>query len=139
MDARNLPYGAAEIITLRKAGKCPADMVLVSLVGALPNEDNPVVLARLGHRYDWRFLTGLECLVVAESKQAPQVVRELMDQLKLLLPVYLGIWFADLQQGINFIVSGVHAHPHGLLRYMTAEDSQNFSGIGQREEFMKCA
>lgn len=139
MDARNLPYGAADIIAVRKAGKCPADMVLVSLVGALPAEDNPVVVARLGYRYDWRFLTGLECLVVADSKQAPQVVRELMGQLKSLSAAYLGIWFADLQQGINFIVGGVTAQPRGLLSHMTVEDRQNFAGIGQRQGCMQCA
>jgi hypothetical protein len=137
--ADNLPYGAADILALRNAGKRPADMVLVSLLGPLPSEGNPVLLAQLGRRYDWRFLTGLECLVVADSTLPQQAVRELMGQLKLLAATYLGLWFADRQQGINFIVGGVTARARGLLRYMDEADRQNFAGIGQRQEYPQCA
>lgn len=133
------PYGAAEIFAARKKGKRPADLVLLSLIGPLPGENNPVVIAQPGRRYDWRFLTGLECLVVSDSTQPKQAVIEIMDQLKALLPTYLGLWFADRQQGINFIVGGVIARPRGLLRYMTAADRRNFFGIGQRQEHLQCA
>lgn len=139
MDTRNLPYGAAEIISGRMKGKRPADMVLLSLVGPLRGENNPVVIATPGSRYDLRFLTGLECLVVSDSTQPKQAVREIMEQLKALLLPYLGLWFADRQQGINLIVGGVIARPRGLLRYMTAADRRNFFGIGQRKERLQCA
>jgi len=134
-----LPYGAAEIVALRSAGKRPADMVLISLVGPLHGETNPVVIAKPGHRYDWRFLSGLECLVVTDSTQPKPAVRELMDQLKALRTDYLGLWVADRQHGINFIIGGVTASPSGLLRYMTTEDSQRFAGIGTRQESRQCA
>lgn len=139
MDSNKLPYGAAEILALRKSGKRPADMVLVSLVGPLRGENNSVVLAQPGRRYDWRFLTGLECLVVTDSTQPKQAVREIMGRLKDLPTTYLGLWFADRQQGINFVVGGVIARPRGLLRYMSAADRQIFSGIGQRQELLQCA
>lgn len=139
MDTRNLPYGAAEILALRKTGKRPADMVLVSLIGPLRGENNPVVIAHPGRRYDWRFLSGLECLVVSDSSQPKQAVRAIMDELKGLSTTYLGLWFADRQQGINFIVGGVIARPRGLLRHMSVADRQNFSGIGLRQEYQQCA
>lgn len=139
MDTRSLPYGAAEIIAARMQGKRPADLVLLSLIGPLRGENNPVVIAQPGRRYDWRFLTGIECLVVSDSTQPKHAVRAIMDQLKTLQPTYLGLWFADRQQGINFIVGGIIARPRGLFRYMTVADRQNFYGIGQRQEHLQCA
>lgn len=139
MDTRNLPYGAAEIVALRKAGKRPADMVLVSLVGPLYGESNPVVIAKSGRPYDWRFMAGLECLVVSDSTQPKQAIREIIRDLKSLPVDYLGLWLADRQHGLNFIVGGVIARPRGLLRYMTAADRRNFFGIGQRKERLQCA
>lgn len=133
------PYGADGILNLRKQGKRPADMVLISLIGPLHGENNPTVAAQIGRRYDWRFLTGLECLVVALSSQPKQAVREVMEQLKTLPTEYLGLWFADQQNGINFIVDGVTARPNGLLRYMSNDDRLNFAGIGQSKEPLQCA
>ncbi|MDP3537442.1 MAG: hypothetical protein Q8S26_01925 [Azonexus sp.] len=133
-----LPYGAEAIVRLRKQGLRPAEMILVSLIGPLYGEGNPVVIATPGRQYDLRFLAGLECLVVSDSTQPKQVVRDIVEQLKALPTAYLGVWFADSQQGINFIVGGVTSRPHGLYRYMTTEDRQNFAGLGH-QEISRCA
>lgn len=139
MLTNRLPYGGEAIASLRKKGKRPADMVLISLIGPLHGEDNPVVVARLGCRYAWNFLAGLECLVVANSRQPKIEIREILDALKVLPVPYLGLWLADRQNGLNCIVDGVPANPHGLLRYMTSESLQNFAGIGQQQEDSQCA
>lgn len=134
MATGNLPFGAAEILALRKAGKRPADMVLASLIGPLRGENNPVVIAKPGRSYDWRFLTGLDCLVVSDSRQPRDAVRAIIDALKALPTSYLGLWLADRQNGVNFIVGGVTARPRGLLRHMDAIDRLHLSSIGQAHE-----
>lgn len=139
MVPHRLPYGGEAIASLRKKGKRPADMVLISLIGPLRDEDNPVVVARLGYQYAWNFLAGLECLVVANSRQPKIAIREILDALKALPVRYLGLWLADRQNGLNCIVDGVPANPRGLLRYMTADSLQNFAGIGQQQEASQCA
>lgn len=137
--AIKLPFGAEGILNFRKHGKRPTDMVIASLVGPLHGESNPVVIAQLGREYDWRFMADLECLVVADSTQPMQAIRKILDDLKKQATTYLGLWFADCQQGMNLIVGGVTAQPNGLMRYMTAEDRQNFAGIGQGKEVQPCA
>lgn len=67
MNTQTIPHGAAEIVALRKAGKRPADLVLVSLVGPLRGEGNPQVIAKASRHYDWRFLVGLEVMLVAND------------------------------------------------------------------------
>ena len=53
-----LPTGAGQILSIRKSGKRPADMVIVSNVGKLPLE-NPIVTVDGVQDYDWRWLVGL--------------------------------------------------------------------------------
>lgn len=53
-----LPPGARKILDARMAGKRPADPVVISFMGRLPWDFEPVVYAGRG-RYDWRFLRGL--------------------------------------------------------------------------------
>lgn len=134
MNARDLPYGAREIAELRNIGKRPANLILLSLIGPLQGETNPVVIASLGKTYDWRFLIRLDVLVVAKSDMAHLPIRRLLDDLKALPVRYLGIWMADLQQGRNLIVDGVTARPNGLLRYFDAETRRGFAGIGRARQ-----
>lgn len=129
-----LPHGGREIAELRAIGKRPADLVLVSLIGPLHGESNPVVIASLRKTYDWRFLTRLEVLVVAKADSDPMAVRRLLDDLKALPVRYLGIWMVDRQQGRNLVVGGVVARPNGLLRYLDPETRKNFTNIGRVRE-----
>ena len=50
-----LPYGAKTILEARINGQRPADLLIVSLVGAV-DESNPVIVAKPDAKYDWRFL-----------------------------------------------------------------------------------
>lgn len=103
MNARDLPYGAREIAELRSAGKRPADLVLVSLIGPL-REFNPVIVAKPGRAYEWRFLVGLHVAIVVDTETAnlPDVVNAI-DAVK---PATLSVWFADRQDGVNVALHG---------------------------------
>lgn len=50
-----IPFGALPILKARKRGHRPARMVIVSMVGALPNDSHPIVIAdrRIEYRWDW--------------------------------------------------------------------------------------
>lgn len=133
MRENSLPYGGKEIATLRAMGRRPADMVLVSLIGPL-YEPNPVIVAKPGRTYDWRFMADLSALVVANSKTPKADVRQVLEALKVLPTCYLGMWLADRQNGMNLIVGGIVARPGGLLRYMTSDDRERFVGIGKPKE-----
>ncbi len=121
-----LPYGAAEIITTRKAGKKPADMILVSLVGPL-REQNPVVVARAEKAYDWRFLTRLEVLIVATTSTSKASLARLVESILPHKPSYVGVWFADRQAGMHVAFGGWRLSS-GLG--MGAQDREAFTGIG---------
>jgi len=54
-----MPYGAMPILKAREQGKRPADMILISMIGPLPREINPVVVADRPVSYDWRWARGL--------------------------------------------------------------------------------
>lgn len=131
--AANLPYGAAEIVANRSAGKRPAEMVLVSLIGPL-RENQPVVVVKPGRAYDWRFLVGLEAMIVADSTTAKGDVRAVLKALLALPTEYLGVWLADQQTGFNVGWGTLRARSNGVLRYLTRSDAQaaGLLGLGAR-------
>ena len=129
MITSTLPYGAAEILALRKSGKRPADMVLVSLVGPL-REINPVVIARPEKPYDWRFLAGLEVLIVAAMSVPSEQVNRVSEALLVVWPDYLGLWFADRQDGINLAFGSWHPKTK-VCRRMGIADRRAFAGVGR--------
>ncbi len=122
----DLPYGAAEIIATRKAGKKPADMILVSLVGPL-REQNPVVVARAEKAYDWRFLTRLEVLIVATTATNKASLARLVESILPHKPAYIGVWFADRQAGMNVAFGGWRLSSG---RGMGTQEREAFTGIG---------
>jgi hypothetical protein len=122
-----LPYGAREIVETRSVGKRPADMVLLSLIGPL-RERNPVVVASPDRAYDWRFLVGLEVLIVARTEICREHVSRIVRDVLAHSPTYLGVWFADRQGGAN-VAFGSWRLKSG--RTMTATDRAAFSGIGK--------
>lgn len=97
------PYGAAEIIAMRSSGKRPADTVLVSLIGPL-RERGPVVIAQPGRAYDWRFLVGLDVLLVANA--GTSTVRETLRVIDHEAPASLQLWLADAQDGAIVQIAG---------------------------------
>jgi hypothetical protein len=70
MSTLPLPENAQPILQARLKGRKPADMVIVSLIGPVET-NNPIVIARPGISYDWRWLRGLDvCLYLNASDDA---------------------------------------------------------------------
>ncbi len=63
-----LPLGALPILQARQRGMRPAHMVIISQIGALPNEANPVVIADGSNTYSWNWLEGLHVCFWTNSK-----------------------------------------------------------------------
>lgn len=134
MNARDLPYGAREIADLRATGKRPADLVIVSMIGPL-RESNPVIVAKPGRTYDWRFLVGLHVAVVVntETVNLPDVVSAI-DAAK---PATLSVWFADRQDGVNVALHGYRIQTKsgrrmGLLQRVA------WAGLGTERPAAEC-
>lgn len=127
-----LPYGGKEIAELRAIGKRPADMVLVSLIGPL-REENPVLIAKPGRTYDWRFLVGLDVLLVAKTTQPADMVRKISDEMQGSSTNWLGIWFADCQDGLSLSWScpfGSYRPKASAVRRLSVWGRREFAGIG---------
>jgi hypothetical protein len=77
MSALPLAHGAEPILRARLKGKRPADMVLIVL-GASVQTDNPVVYAQCDERYDWRWVRGLDvCVYLTNDDDWPGIVTEI--------------------------------------------------------------
>lgn len=125
----NFPYGGREIAEIRAKRQKPADMVLVSLVGPL-REVNPVVIARPERSYDWRFLVGLDVLIVAKSSIDKSLVKRVIDAVAAIKPEYLGVWLTDKQNGAH--IAWGEFHPKSkATRWMSPFDRKNFAGVGR--------
>lgn len=103
MNVRDLPYGAHEIVELRSTGKRPADLVLISFVGSL-RENNPVVIAKAERPYDWRFLVGLSVALVIKT-DTPNLAG-IVKNIEAVNPATLSVWFSDRQDGLNISLQG---------------------------------
>lgn len=130
----NLPYGAQEIIALRTAGKRPADLVLVSLVGPL-REANPVIVAKPERTYDWRFLVGLSVLAVVTTQTTG--LARLVQTLEAAAPAMLAVWFADQQDGVNVLADGYRFQTK-TGRRMAAGQRANYAGMGSTQPADEC-
>lgn len=129
MNRTSLPYGGLEIENLRRAHKRPADMVLVSLVGLLRQEANPLIVASPKRDYEWGFLTGLEVLLIANSQLETSIVRRFLKAISNVKPAYLGLWIADKQDGQN-VAWGSYKPKSKAIRQMTRSDRIEFAGVG---------
>lgn len=87
-----LPTGSKPIVEARIAGKRPADLLIVSMVGRVP-ETNPVILA---DGDDWRFLEGLEVCVFTKRGKP---FRELCKQIAFNGPKSLWLWDVENWEG----------------------------------------
>ena len=63
-----IPNGAKSIISARLSGKRPAEIILVSNIGKLP-DDNPQILTD-GIGYDWSWITGLDFIMFGKIDDA---------------------------------------------------------------------
>lgn len=79
---------AQAIIDARVKGMRPADMVIVSMVGAVKTE-NPLVHVKPGTAYDWRWVRDLDiCLYVNGPEDWPLTLREIGLQ----RPRHMELW-----------------------------------------------
>ena len=87
-----IPTGAKEIIDARLKGLRPADMVIVSMVGPVKT-DNPLVHAKPGVAYDWRWVRGLTiCLYIRDEDDWPTTAKDIWLQ----WPEHVELWnFSD--------------------------------------------
>ncbi|HLO61713.1 MAG TPA: hypothetical protein VK165_01985 [Azonexus sp.] len=129
-----LPYGAAEIVALRTAGKRPADMLLISLVGPL-HETNPVIIAQASRSYDWRFVVALPVVVVAET--ATQRLGIIVKAIEGESPQSLSVWFADQQDGVNILIDGYRPRSKSGRRMGVAQRVE-LAGLGSKESAGDC-
>lgn len=124
----DMPYGAREIADARAAGKKPAHMVIVSLIGPL-REQNPVVIASTKRSYDWRFLVDLDVLIVIDSRTEKHHVKRIIDSLTSLPTRYLGVWVADQANGFH-VAWGKFKPRSSTMRAMGRSERKSFFGIG---------
>lgn len=129
-----LPYGAAEIVALRSAGKRPADMVLVSLIGQL-RESSPMVIAKPRRTYDWRFVVDLQILIVATTN-TPNLA-DIVNVIDSAGPASLSVWFADKQNGTNVLLDH-YRPPTKNGRSMGVEQRVNLAGLGSNDSLDDC-
>jgi len=92
-----IPSGAREIVEARKRGLKPADLVIVSLIGKL-NEQNPIVYANPEAAYDWGWARGLKfCIFIRNGvpweDTALAIAKAGLD--------WLAIWDIDRFEGAN--------------------------------------
>jgi len=133
--AAQLPYGAAEIVALRTAGKRPADLLLISLVGPLSGETNPAIVAKPGRSYDWRFLVGLDVLIVATTSTL--YLASLAKEIETAGLASLSVWFADQQDGINVLIDGYRPQTKSGRRMGVAQ-RVTLAGLGTSESSSEC-
>jgi hypothetical protein len=129
-----LPYGAAEIVALRTAGKRPADMLLISFVGPL-REANPVIIAQPSRSYDWRFVVALPVLIVATT-DTPRLAG-IVKAIDTAAPDTLSVWFADQQDGINLLIGG-HRPRTKTGRRMGIAQRTTLAGLGSNDSAGDC-
>ena len=123
-----LPNGAYRIHQARLSGKRPAEMVLISTVGRLSGEANPVVEFPSSddpRQYDWRWSTGLVvALVFAEGTKV--TARVILDQILTGIASQVYLWRSDLQRGW---VAMRTSDGIRLFRFMAGE-TREFRGLG---------
>lgn len=134
MNARDLPYGAREIAELRSTGKRPADLILISFIGPLC-EQNPVIVAKPGRAYDWRVLLGLSvALVVTTDTPHLAGIVKVIDSAS---PSSLSVWFADRQDGLNINIKGYRPDTK-VGRRMGICQRVSWAGLGADKPIADC-
>lgn len=96
-----IPYGATPILAARQQGKKPADLILLSMVGDLPNETNPVVQIKPSIQYDWSWLRGLAACfwTTPETYRAKHIIEAAKA-----MPGRLYLWDSANQKGYDIFV-----------------------------------
>lgn len=83
-----IAINAQPILDARLRGLKPAELVLVSMVGHIDSE-NHVVRAIPGTAYDWRWVRGLELVMVVGERCD---WADTLKAIQLQRPAYAGLW-----------------------------------------------
>lgn len=96
-----IPFGAVPILAARKRGKRPVDLILLSMMGELPNEANPVVHITQSRVYDWGWIRGLEACfwTTPNTYRATHIIDAAKAQ-----PERLYLWDSANEIGYNIYV-----------------------------------
>lgn len=90
-----IPNGAKAIAEVRSRGLKPAEMLIVSLIGRV-NEQNHTIYAAGDKEYDWSWARGLQVCVYADSRSK---WRPVLNAIATVNPAYLALWDAEKRQG----------------------------------------
>lgn len=101
-------------------------MVLVSLIGNLKGELNPVVVA-FHADYDWIFLMGLNVMIVCNMQTEREKIVAVQNAILKFCPEYLGIAWADKGDGLNISWGGYRPKAKCIRKWSQA-DKQAWSG-----------
>jgi hypothetical protein len=142
-----MPYGAKPILEARKQGKRPKDMILISMVGPLQDEINPVVVVSPNKSYDWRWIRGL--VACFWSTPAGYEAKHILDCSNA-RPSSLLLWDAENQKGYDIYVLPTVESIHlpreqwdmkiNALRWLPFQEKQFATGEKQfNPEVMTCS
>jgi hypothetical protein len=92
-----MAQGAERIAAARKAGKKPADMVIVSMCGLL-DERNPQVLVNWKDDYEWWWVRGLQ---IAVHTKAGAPWKKTLMAIAAHRPAKLLVWDVERHQGAD--------------------------------------
>jgi hypothetical protein len=96
-----MPHGAMPILKARQQGKRPADMVIVSMIGQLTDETNPLVIADKDIKYRWEWSRGLVVCFFASADT--YLARHILDCAKA-SPCEMYLWDCVGEKGYDICV-----------------------------------
>jgi hypothetical protein len=97
-----LPSGGKQLLEQRLAGREPQGMLVVSLIGYVPDwlQENPVLMARPGHAYDWRIVAGLTVMLLTKQGMAG-TVETMLQVAKVIQSGSLFAWDVERECGCD--------------------------------------
>lgn len=93
-----------QLTTMRLGGKRPDGWVLVSLIGHLGSDPDPVIaLTERPDRVDFRPLIDLPVLVIYRSDTQHEAVMETLNGIIRIIPSHLASWMTDRSIGYDIV------------------------------------
>ncbi len=96
-----------QLLSMRMQKKRPASWVIVSLIGDLPSETDPVItLKSRPEKIDWRPLTGLDVVVFHKQNTRHDAFCEVLNCIIRVHPQTLAAWMPDSAIGYDLVDCG---------------------------------
>jgi len=104
-----IPSNAQAIIAARAKGMKPAELIIVSLIGRV-NEENHTIYVNPNKRYEWQWARGLEmCLFAEQGISWSQTAKDILAA----NPRKLYLWDANRREGTEI---WMHPHPADIQK-----------------------